>query len=410
MSSEDKSDVRVRYAPSPTGIPHVGNIRTALFDYFQAKANNGKFILRIEDTDQARKTDGAIDAIKDSLKWLGAEWDEYVVQSERLDKYEKYALELVEKGQAIEEEGAIRFLVGDRNGEISWEDAVGKRKISFQKNEVDDFIILKKDGYPTYHLANVVDDHLMGITHVIRGDDWISSTPKHILLYKAFGWEMPIFAHVPNVMGEDGKKLSKRRGAKSVLEFKNEGYLPEALLNYLMLLGWSPKDDKTILNKDEIAQEFALSRVSVAGAIFSQQKLEWMNGEYIRMLSNEDLKNRLLEFDGALKNYDRDLVSKLVEPAKTRIKTLGDFKKMILPFIEKKASNSNSLRDELYKKFSRLDSWNKDEIILLLKEFIKEHSTNFPALYELVIGEKQGLPLGDVFEILGKNRTLSLLK
>lgn len=408
MSSTENFRVKVRYAPSPTGIPHVGNIRTALFDYFQAKANNGTFVLRIEDTDQERKVEGALEAIKESLTWLGADWDEYVVQSERLDKYKKYAEELLEKGIAREEEGAIRFVVPEGEKEISWQDAIGKRVISFAREEIDDFIILKKDGYPTYHLANVVDDHLMEITHVIRGDDWISSTPKHILLYEAFGWNMPEFAHVPNVLGEDGKKLSKRRGAKSVLEFRDDGYLPEALLNYLMLLGWSPKNDKTIVSKEEIINEFSLDRVSVAGAIFSEQKLEWMNGEYIRALSLKDLEKRLFDYDNSLKELDRDLVRKLVEPAQTRMKKLSDFKKMISPFLEK-TENDNPLRKLLYDKISRIDNWNKDEIVENLKSFIKEQNIKFPALYEIIIGEKQGLPLGDVFEILGKGKTLSLL-
>lgn len=408
MSSTENFRVKVRYAPSPTGIPHVGNIRTALFDYFQAKANNGTFVLRIEDTDQERKVEGALETIKESLTWLGADWDEYVVQSERLDKYKKYAEELLEKGIAREEEGAIRFVVPEGEKEISWQDAIGKRAISFAREEIDDFIILKKDGYPTYHLANVVDDHLMEITHVIRGDDWISSTPKHILLYEAFGWNMPEFAHVPNVLGEDGKKLSKRRGAKSVLEFRDDGYLPEALLNYLMLLGWSPKNDKTIVSKEEIINEFSLDRVSVAGAIFSEQKLEWMNGEYIRALSLKDLEKSLFDYDNSLKELDRDLVRKLVEPAQTRMKKLSDFKKMISPFLEK-TENDNPLRKLLYDKISRIDNWNKDEIVENLKSFIKEQNLKFPALYEIIIGEKQGLPLGDVFEILGKEKTLSLL-
>jgi len=408
MSSTENFRVKVRYAPSPTGIPHVGNIRTALFDYFQAKANNGTFVLRIEDTDQERKVEGALEAIKESLTWLGADWDEYVVQSERLDKYKKYAEELLEKGIAREEEGAIRFVVPEGEKEISWQDEIGKRVISFAREEIDDFIILKKDGYPTYHLANVVDDHLMEITHVIRGDDWISSTPKHILLYEAFGWNMPEFAHVPNVLSEDGKKLSKRRGAKSVLEFRDDGYLPEALLNYLMLLGWSPKNDKTIVSKEEIINEFSLDRVSVAGAIFSEQKLEWMNGEYIRALSLKDLEKRLFDYDNSLKELDRDLVRKLVEPAQTRMKKLSDFKKMISPFLEK-TENDNPLRKLLYDKISRIDNWNKDEIVENLKSFIKEQNIKFPALYEIIIGEKQGLPLGDVFEILGKGKTLSLL-
>ena len=198
--------VRVRFAPSPTGIPHVGNIRTALFDYCFAKSQKGVFVLRIEDTDQARLVEGAVDKIKESLSWLGATWDEFITQSERLDQYKKYAYDLVKIGKAREEEGAIRFIVS-KEGVTSWVDAVGGKEISFQNKDIEDFIILKKDGFPTYHLANVIDDHLMDITHVIRGEDWIPSGPKHIMLYEAFGWTPPVFAHVPNVRDSSGKKL-----------------------------------------------------------------------------------------------------------------------------------------------------------------------------------------------------------
>ena len=215
---------RVRFAPSPTGILHVGGVRTALFNYFLAKSTGGQFILRIEDTDQARLVPGAVDSIKESLQWLGVSWDEFVIQSERLETYKKISDELIAKGHAKSEDGAVRFIT-PTTGKTSWTDAVGDKEISFENKDIEDFIILKKDGYPTYHLANVVDDHFMQITHVIRGEDWIPSCPKHILLYKALSWEPPIFAHVPNVLGTDGKKLSKRRGAKAVLEYKSEGIL-----------------------------------------------------------------------------------------------------------------------------------------------------------------------------------------
>ncbi len=401
---------RVRYAPSPTGIPHVGNIRTALFDYFFAKSNGGEFILRLEDTDQARKTEGAIEAIEESLNWLGASWDEYVVQSKRLSEYQKYAKKLVEKGKAVEEEGAIRFITPKDHGPIYWEDAIGDRTISFEANEVDNFIILKKDGYPTYHLANVVDDHLMNITHVIRGDDWISSTPKHILLYEAFGWESPIFAHVPNVMGTDGKKLSKRRGAKSVLEYKKEGFLPEAVLNYLMLLGWAPKDDKTIVSREEVIAEFNLSDVSVSPGIFDEKKLTWMNGEYIRSLSEEDFRQRVFEFDSDLRSYDDALISALMPLAKTRMRTLSDFRLLVLPFVEERVLPKGEIREGFFGVLSQVEDWELENIVSALKNFVMDRQIKFPDLYEAIIGERKGLPLGDVFEILGKERTLLLLK
>lgn len=403
--------VKVRFAPSPTGIPHVGNIRTALFDYCFARANKGSFILRMEDTDQARKLEGAEEAIKESLSWLGADWDDYVVQSERLEEYQKYARQLVFAGKAIEEEGAIRFLVDPSAEEIKWRDAIGNREIAFKSSDIESFIILKKDGFPTYHLANVVDDHLMGITHVIRGDDWLPSTPKHLLLYRAFDWEEPSFAHVPNVLGTDGKKLSKRRGAKSVLDYKKEGYLSDALFNYLMLLGWAPSNDRTIVSRGEIINEFSLDRVVVAPAIFDEKKLSWLNGEYIRMSKNETLLDLLLEYDPGLAKLDRELAFKLVEPAKTRMKTLADFRTLVSPFMESSSMTSPSpIKDDFFELLTIIIDWNKEAIVAVIKRLNKDKGYSFPDIYNAVIGSKSGLPLADVFEILGKEKTLALLK
>ncbi len=408
--------VRVRFAPSPTGIPHVGNIRTALFDYFQARAFGGEFILRIEDTDQARKIDEAEKAIKESLIWLGATWDEYAVQSERLDVYKKYADELVSQGKAKEEEGAIRFIVPKDDGVISWRDAVGGgREISFNARDIEDFIILKKDGYPTYHLANVIDDHLMNITHVIRGEDWVPSTPKHLMLYKAFGWEEPIFAHVPNVLGKDKIKLSKRRGAKSVLDFKNEGYLPEALLNYLMLLGWSPKDDREILSKEEIEKEFTLEKINAAPAIFDIDKLKWMNGMYIREKTNEDIEALLKEYYVNEINVlsilsNNDTKGAIIELAKTRMDTLADFISLVTV---DKTSDREAVDLEISKQLtsdlSELSNWTKDEIFAVFKRVMEKNSIRMPVLYKLFTGRERGLPLPDFLEALGRESSLERL-
>lgn len=403
-------NVRVRFAPSPTGIPHVGNIRTALFDYFLAKAKGGVFILRIEDTDQARKVEGAVEAIQESLTWLGAQWDELATQSERLNEYKKYAEELVAKGIAIEENNAIRFVVPTDVGEISWIDAIGNKKISYKHQDIEDFIILKADGYPTYHLANVVDDHLMDITHVIRGEDWIPSTPKHILLYKAFGWEMPVFAHVPNVLGEDGKKLSKRRGAKSVLDFKKEGYLGEAMTNYLMLLGWSSKDNREVLTKGEIIESFSLENVNVSPSRFDTKKLNWINGEYIRSFEIEKLCEILREFDSEINEwFSEEDFKKFVKSAQTRIKTLAEFREYVEPFKDPKKSNSQLL-EKLALRLEPIEDWQSTEISSATISFMKRENIKFPQIYQELIGKKQGLPLGDIFEILGKERTLHLLK
>ena len=401
--------VKVRFAPSPTGTLHVGGIRTALFNYFFAKANGGIFVLRNEDTDQARKVEGSLEATLESLTWLGILWNEVVTQSTRLEFYKKYALELVEHGKAIEEEGAIRFITPE-NGVTEWTDAVGNKKISFENSDIESFIILKKDGFPTYHLANVVDDHLMEITHVLRGEDWIPSAPKHLMLYEAFGWQAPIFAHLPNVLGTDGKKLSKRRGAKSVLDFKNEGFLPETLLNYLMLLGWSPKDDREILSADDFIQVFSLQNVNAAPSIFDEKKLLWMNGEYIRKSQNSKLMHQIFDLDTGLKEFDPILIEGLIEPAKTRMKKLTEFRSLVEPFIlEGFKTQSSDTKNILKREFEKIETWENEEILISIKVALSELNIKFPDIYEAIIGQRQGLPLAEVFEILGKKRTLSLL-
>ncbi len=404
------SMVIVRFAPSPTGVPHIGNIRTALFNYFFAKKEGGKFILRIEDTDQKRLVEGAEDAIKDSLLWLGIEWDGDIIhQSELLEDYKKVAQDLVFKGLAKEEDGAVRFITSEE-GKTSWVDKVGNKTIEFENKDIENFIILKSDGFPTYHLANVIDDNKQEITHVIRGEDWISSTPKHIMLYKALGFDLPQFVHVPNILGADRSKLSKRRGAKSVLDFRAEGYLSEALMNYLMLLGWSPKDDREIVTREEIIEEFALNRINVAPAIFDETKLTWMNAEYIRRLDNTELLARLYEYDPGLRDYDPKLVAKFVEPAKTRMKTLAEFRKLIDPFLgTQKAEGNAEVKQDLHIVLNSVEDWSNDEIFNALKKLMEEKKFRLQDLYTGLIGEKQGLPLSATFEILGKEKTLSLL-
>jgi len=400
--------VKVRFAPSPTGIPHVGNIRTALFDYFFAKANNGEFILRIEDTDQARKIEGAIEKIEDSLLWLGASWHEKVIQSERLSEYKKYAQQLVDAGQAREEDGAIRFITL-KTGTTSWKDLVGDKTVTFENKDIEDFIILKKDGYPTYHLANVIDDYLMHVTHVIRGEDWIPSTPKHIMLYEALGWDHPEFAHVPNVLGIDGKKLSKRKGAKSVLDYKSEGILPEALLNYLMLLGWSPKNDREILSKEEIEKEFNFKNVHSAPAVFDEKKLLWMNGEYIRSLTNEQLKEKLIEFDSEI--YSIENFEQYIPLAKTRMKTLSEFKELV-------NNNENfsltPLQKELSQRlkdvYSNIKPWSSVNISGASISTMNEVGAKTKDLYTVIYGKPQGLPFAENLEIKGQPGTISWLE
>jgi len=352
--------VRVRFAPSPTGEPHIGNVRTVVFNWLFARKMGGDFILRIEDTDRSRYDPDSVRVIMDGLRWLGLDWDEgpgletleridvddaasYAVggpvgpyvQSERLEMYRQVAGALVERGLAYrcnctperlervraEQRAKKETVMYDRHcrnlspgavspnephvirlkmpleGQTVVHDLI-RGDVAFDNAVQDDQVLLKSDGFPTYHLAVVVDDHHMGITHVIRGDDWIVSTPKRIQLYQAMGWEVPAYCHVPLVNGPDGKKLSKRHGATSITQFREEGYLPEALLNYLALLGWAPGqgEEQEIFSREELIERFDLFRVNTAPAIFSYKKLDWMNGVYIRNLSEEELLERLLPF------------------------------------------------------------------------------------------------------------------
>ena len=349
--------VRVRFAPSPTGEPHIGNIRTVVFNWLFARQKDGEFVLRIEDTDRERYQPETIPVIMDGLRWLGMVWDEgpseqglersgvenpgaYAVggprgpyiQSERLDLYRQVAEALIERGWAYRcnctperlarvrerQRAAGEHIMYDRHcrdlavpvspeephvirlkvpleGETVVQDAIFG-DVSFDNELIDDQILLKSDGFPTYHLAVVVDDHHMRITHVIRGDEWISSTPKRILIYRAMGWEQPTYCHVPLVNGPDGKPLSKRHGAVSVSEFRKQGYLPEALFNFLALLGWAPGEgeEQEIFSREELIERFDLFRVNRSPATFSYEKLDWMNGVYIRSLSEEELVGLLL--------------------------------------------------------------------------------------------------------------------
>lgn len=339
--------VRVRYAPSPTGLQHIGGVRTALFNYFFARSQGGTFILRVEDTDRERYHDAALQDLYETFEWLGIEWDEGpnkdggygpYVQSERFDLYKRYAEQLVESGHAYycfcsserldalreeqkkEKQGqgydrhcrnltaeereeyrrqgikpVIRFKV-PLEGTAVFEDILLGEMKKKNKDIPPDPVLLKSDGFPTYHLANVVDDHQMAITHIMRAQEWIPSGPLHILLYAAFGWKPPQYCHLPMVMGKDGQKLSKRHGATSVIEFRRQGYLPEALINYISLLGWSYDDKREFFTKQELEELFVLEKLNKAPAVFDYKKLEWFNGQYIREKSDEELLELLLPY------------------------------------------------------------------------------------------------------------------
>ncbi len=287
--------VRVRMAPSPTGFLHIGGVRTFLFNWLFARGRGGECLLRIENTDTGREVAESVEQIERSLRWLGIEWDgETRFQLDGAERCRTEAARLVAEGKAYEDDGAIRIRM-PKEGEIGWEDAV-KGRIEFPAAELEDMVILRSDGRPVYNFASPVDDWADGITHVIRGDDHVSNTPKQIVVLEALGAELPVYAHAPNVFGEDGKKLSKRHGAVSVGEFRDAGYIAPALMNFLALLGWAPDGETTIMSRDELVERFTLERVGASPATFDYAKLDWLNGLYLRNLGVDAYADTLLAY------------------------------------------------------------------------------------------------------------------
>jgi glutamyl-tRNA synthetase len=376
--------VRVRYAPSPTGNPHIGNIRTAMFNWLFARRNGGQFVVRVEDTDQGRITEGAVDHILDGLEWLGIDWDEGprvggpygpYFQSERLERYHSAAERLIASGdayrcycppervaelrkeqarnkqrqgydshcrhlsdaerQAHEAAGmpsVLRFAM-PQSGATSVDDAI-RGHVEWQNELTDDFVLVKSDGFPTYHMAVVVDDHAMEISHVLRAEEWLPSTPRHVQLFRALNLPMPVFGHLPMILGSDRAKLSKRHGATSLMEYRDDGFLPEALINFMALLGWSLDGETDVMTTDTIREHFTLERVGKPAAIFDLDKLQWMNGVYIRQMDGHDLADRILpflerEYTADLLPIDRDYLLRIVPLVQERLKTLADAPDML---------------------------------------------------------------------------------
>ena len=410
------SDVRVRYAPSPTGIPHIGNIRTALFNFLLAKNKNGKFILRIEDTDQKRIIGGAVEKIEESLKVLGLIWDEKYKQSARLPLYNKHLEILKNKNLVIVDQGAWRFRVKSQSEKIGWDDVV-HGPVEFTSDVIEDFVIVKSDGFPTYHLASVVDDHDMKISHVLRGDEWISSTPKHLMLYEAFSWEPPLFVHLPPILGPNHKKLSKREGAKSVLEYIDEGYLPEAIVNFLALLGWAPKDDRELFSLEELTREFSLERLNKNSPIFNLEKLKWFNIQWFKKLDGDDLTQRIYK---RFPKYDRAVIKKLIPLVRERLTALDDFEKLAgfffeapklsdIPAVAVKTSTVSHAADI----FRQGKNWTADEIKQMIeqtaKECIEDRVATITAVRNIVSGRTVTPPLYESLEVLSKDETVRRL-
>ena len=381
--------VRVRYAPSPTGNPHIGNIRTAMFNWLFARRNGGQFVVRVEDTDQGRITEGAVDHILDGLEWLGIDWDEGprvggpygpYFQSERLQRYHDAAERLIASGNAyrcycppervaeLRKEQArtkqrqgydshcrylsdaerreksaaglpsvLRFAM-PQSGITSVDDAI-RGHVEWQNELTDDFVLVKSDGFPTYHMAVVVDDHAMEISHVLRAEEWLPSTPRHVQLFRALDLPMPTFGHLPMILGTDRAKLSKRHGATSLMEYRDDGFLPGALINFMALLGWSLDGETDVMTVDTIRDNFTLERVGRPAAIFDLDKLQWMNGVYIRQMDIGDLADDILaflerEYTADLLPIDRDYLLNIVPLVQERIKTLADAPEMLSYFFQ----------------------------------------------------------------------------
>jgi glutamyl-tRNA synthetase len=438
--------IRTRFAPSPTGSMHIGNLRTAFYAYALAKHSNGEFILRIEDTDKKREVEGGIQEIKNLLETFNIKWDGYFVQSERLSLYKEAAETLVKNGNAFYCEceaknakkegysetrrdpcrdknltsGAIKLKVPE-DEVISFKDYVLDEDIEWKTSDVFDATLLKSDGFPTYHLAAVVDDHDMKISHVLRGHDWMPSTPIHLLVYKYLGYEIPEIGHLTDILDPEGGKLSKRKGSTSVPALLAEGYLPEALFNFVILCGWAPKNNRELFSLSEFVADFDSKGFQKSNPIFNREKLNWFNGEYIRKLSDESLNSKFQMTNSKfseLSNEKQLAVTKLV---KDRIKIISDINEFAKFFWETqiidKTLFGENYKDHLNVALSVIESlndWNLETLNEKLMEKIKENNFKtgdfFMTLRIAITGTKFTPPINDSMIILGKEETLKRLK
>lgn len=465
--------VRTRIAPSPTGFPHVGTAYIALFNLCFAKQHGGEFILRIEDTDQQRSTPESEKMILDSLRWLGIQWSEGpdiggahapYRQSERMDIYKKYALELVEKGHAFycfataeeldqmraeqqargetpkydgrglqlsNEEVARRLAAGEphvirmkvpKEGVCKFNDLL-RGEVEIPWVQVDMQILLKTDGLPTYHLANVVDDHLMEITHVLRGEEWLPSAPKHQLLYQYFGWEMPVLCHMPLLRNPDKSKLSKRKNPTSINYYKDIGVLPEALLNYLARMGWSMPDEREVFTLDEMKANFDIKRVSLGGPIFDVEKLNWLNGQWIKSLTPTELMTRILQWQN-----DRQKLEDIASAIQPRISLLSEavnwsafyFNHMptLTPeMFEHKKLSAEQVRQSLQFAIWRLEktfTWNNDTVSQILMDLANQMEIKLrdfmPTFFIAIAGSTSATPIMQAMVTIGPDLTYARLR
>jgi len=476
-----KEEVRVRFAPSPTGYLHVGGLRTALYNYLYAKRNSGKFILRIEDTDRNRYVKGAVEKLIHSLNWVGLEYDEGpnkegdsgpYYQSERLDIYQGHIAKLIDEKKAYycfctperlkdlreeqqrqklpqakydkkclhlsEEEikeklesdapKVVRLNV-DPNQTISFDDLV-RGHVEFNTDNIDDQILIKSDGFPTYHWANVVDDHLMKISHVIRGEEWLSSTPKHVILYNYLNWELPQFAHLPLLLNADKSKLSKRQGDVAVEDYMEKGYLNDSLVNFVALLGWNFGDDKEYYKLEEMIEKFSLDRVNKAGAVFDVEKLNWLNGLHIREKSNDELlvlfKQELVNSEYANREFDDELLLQIIEAMKERISFVKELIDNCAYFYEAPTSydekivkkrwkdDSEKLLVEFIETVKKMLSNEKDEWEKALKSTVEKNEVGFGRLIHPVRLAVSGVGVGpgayELLQIIGKEEVITRIE
>ena len=410
--------VRVRMAPSPTGLLHIGGVHTFLFNWLFARGQAGECLLRIENTDTSRQVDEATEQIQRSLTWLGIDWDGPVTfQLDAMSRCRELAAQLVGEGKAYEDEGAIRFRMPDE-GATGWDDAV-RGRIEFPNEQLEDVVIVRSDGRATYNFASPVEDMDDAITHVIRGDDHISNTPKQIQILRALGHEPPVYAHIANILGTDGKKLSKRHGAVSVDEFRAAGYLPEALVNFLALIGWAPDGETTILSREEIIERFTLGAVSTSPGTFDYAKLDWMNGIYLRALPIEDYAERLVEFVHERgSDWPDDGIRAAAPLVQEKIGRLGEFPDFAGFLFEDVAPPADDLDPRILRAadeaLERTEPWTAAAIETALKELCAELGekprTVYAPIRVAITGSRVSPGLYESLELLGRETSLARLR
>jgi len=405
-------------APSPTGLLHIGSVRTFLFNWLFARPKGGEVLLRIENTDTSREVEEATEQIQRSLEWLGIDWDGPVrFQLDRMEDAQRLARQLVDEGKAYEDEGAIRFRMPDE-GVTAWDDVV-RGRVEVPNESIEDLVILRGDGRPTYNFANPIDDMLDAITHVIRGQDHISNTPKQLLILRALGAEPPVYAHVPDVLGDDGKKLSKRHGAQSVDDFRRQGYIPEALVNFLARLGWAYDDQKEVFTREELLRLFDLETVTPSPAVFDFQKLSWLNGVHLRELSPKEYADRVVEYvrDAGL-DWDEELVRRAAPLVQEKIEKLDQFPGYTRFFFEEVSpavplDGAGPVLEQAEQILADVEPFEAEPIERELRSLAERMELKpreaFQPIRIAVTGSKVSPGLFESLELLGRDETLTRL-